>query len=187
MKIFDIKSPQDILDFMDENINYGWLDINGEEHIGNMKNFRRVYRTSTLEETLEHGMGCCIEQVNLMKYLLDSISIPNKMFCTRIYEGMDFNNLDEEEHMHCFILYYIGDKVFQLEHPNWERVGIYEFDSEEEAIKSINEYYIKMVDGKARPVTEFYEVKPNLSFKEFNQYINSLDEKDNIDNHKIVL
>ena len=66
-------------------------------------------------------------------------------------------------------------------------MGIYEFDSEEEAIKSINEYYIKMVDGKARPVTEFYEVKPNLSFKEFNQYINSLDEKDNIDNHKIVL
>ena len=135
MKIFDIKSPQDILDFMDENIKYGWLDINGEEHIGNMKNFRRIYKTSSLEDTLKHRLGCCIEQVRLMSYLLDKINIKNKMFCTRIYEGKDFNNLE------------------------------------------INDYYVKLVEGKSRPVTEFFEVEPNLSFKEFNEYINSLDNK----------
>ena len=107
MTIDNIKTPNDILEFMKENIRYGWLDINGEEHIGNMKNFRRIYKTSSLEDTLKHRLGCCIEQVRLMSYLLDKINIKNKMFCTRIYEGKDFNNLDEEEHMHCFILYYI--------------------------------------------------------------------------------
>lgn len=177
MTIDNIKTPQDILDFMNENIKYGWLDINNEEHIGNMKNFRKLYRTSTLEETLEHGIGTCIEQVMLMKYLLDKINMPNKMFCTRIYEGKDFNNLEAEEHMHCFILYYDKNKVFQIEHPNWERIGIYEFNSEKEAIKKINDYYIEMAEGKARPVTEFFEVQPNISFKEFNEYINSLDKK----------
>ena len=176
MTIFDIKTPQDILDFMNENIKYGWLDINNEEHIGNMKNFRRLYRTSTLDEVLKHGIGTCIEQVFLMKNLLDKINIPCKMFCTRIYEGKDFNNLDEEEHMHCFLLYYDKDKVFQIEHPNWERIGIYEFNSELDAINEINDYYIKLAEGKARPVTQFYEVMPNLSFKEFNEYINSLDD-----------
>lgn len=30
MRIDDIKSPQDILEFMKSNIKYGWLDINGE-------------------------------------------------------------------------------------------------------------------------------------------------------------
>ena len=175
MTLQDIKTPQDILDFMKENIKYGWLDINNEEHIGNMKNFRRLYRTSTLEEILEHGIGTCIEQVLLMKNLLDKINVTNKMFCTRIYEGKDFNNLDAEEHMHCFILYYMNGKVFQIEHPNWKKVGIYEFSSEEEAIKEINDYYIKMANGKSRPVTEFYDVQPRLSFKEFNEYINSLD------------
>lgn len=177
MTINDIRNPQDILDFMDENIKYGWLDLNGDEHIGNMKNFRRLYRTSSLEESLKHGLGCCIEQVYLMKYLLDKISIPNKMFCTRVYEGKDFNNLDEEEHMHCFILYYVDNKVYQLEHPNWERIGIYEFNSEDEAINKINKYYVDLVEGKSRPVTEFFEVKPGLSFKDFNDYINSLDEE----------
>ena len=177
MQIKDIKTPEDILKFMEENIKYGWLDINGEEHIGNMKNFRRLYRTSSIEETLSHKLGTCIEQVYLMKTLLDGINMPNKMFCTRVYEGKDFNNLEEEEHMHCFVLYYNNGKVYQIEHPNWQRIGIYEFESEEDAIREINDYYVKMAEGKARPVTEFFEVEPNLSFKEFNNYINSLDEK----------
>ena len=99
MKIENIKTPNDVLEFMKENIKYGWLDINNEEHIGNMKNFRRLYRTATIEETLEHGIGTCIEQVILMKYLLDNINISNKMFCTRIYEGKDFNNLGAEEYL----------------------------------------------------------------------------------------
>ena len=33
MNIDEIKTPQDILFFMDKNIRYGWLDINGCEHI----------------------------------------------------------------------------------------------------------------------------------------------------------
>ena len=180
MKLESINTPYDILEFMKTNITYGWLDINNKEHIGNMKNFRRLYRTLSVEETINYGMGTCIEQVMLIKTLLDKINIPSKMFCIRVYEGENFNNLDEEEHMHCFILYYKDDKVYQIEHPNWERVGIYEFDNEEIAKNTINEYYVQMAGGKSRPITEFYEVIPNLSFKEFNNYINSLDDINNM-------
>lgn len=176
MKIDDIKTPEDILGFMKENIKYGWLDINNEEHIGNMKNFRKLYRTSTLEEILTHKIGTCIEQVYLMKLLLDKINIPSKMYCTRIYESKDFNDLEADEHMHCFVLYYQNNKVYQIEHPNWERIGIYEFEKEETAIKEINDYYINMSGGIPRPITEFFEVPPHITFKEFNNYINSLDK-----------
>ena len=176
MKIDDIKTPEDILGFMKENIKYGWLDINNEEHIGNMKNFRKLYRTSTLEEILTHKIGTCIEQVYLMKLLLDKINIPSKMYCTRIYEGKDFNDLEADEHMHCFVLYYQNNKIYQIEHPNWERIGIYEFEKEETAIKEINDYYINMSGGIPRPITEFFEVPPHITFKEINYYINSLDK-----------
>lgn len=175
MVLEDIKTPEDILEFMKNNIKYGWLDINDEEHIGNMKNFRRIYRTSSMEEILTHKLGTCIEQVYLMSNLLNNINIPNKMFCTRIYEDENFDDLEADEHMHCFLLYYLNNKVYQIEHPNWERIGIYEFDNEETAIESINEYYINLSGGYARPVTEFSEVQPNLTFKQFNNYINSLD------------
>ena len=130
----------------------------------------------SIEETLEYRIGTCIEQVNLMHYLLNKINIKNKMFCCRIFEPDDYANLEEEEYMHCFVLYYENNKVYHMEHPNWERIGIYEYNSEEEAIKTINDYYVNLSSGKSRPVTEFYEVKPNLSFKEFNNYINSLDK-----------
>ena len=176
MKINEIKTPNDILTFMNDNIEHGWLDIYNNEHIKTMKDFRKIYRTSSIDEVLEHKIGTCIEQVYLMHMLLDNINVPNKMFCTRIYEGKDFNDLEAEEHMHCFVLYYLNDKVYQIEHPNWERIGIYEFNSEEIAIKEINQYYVEMAKGKSRPVTEFFEVKPGISFKNFNEYINSLDE-----------
>ena len=171
----NIKSPEDILEFLNKYIDYGWVDINNNKHIKEMKDFRKLYRTMSLEDTLKYGVGTCIEQVVLIKYLLDKINIKNKIFCTRIYEPNDFNNLESEEHMHCFILYYLNDKVYQLEHPNYYKIGIYEYENEEDAIKNINEYYVNLSGKIARPITQFDNVPVGYTFKEFNNYINDLD------------
>ena len=173
--ISDIKNINDVLNFMKTNIRYGWLDTNNEIHIGNMKNFRKLYRTLSIEEILEYCIGTCIDQVKLMNYLLNKINIKNKMFATRIYESNDFNKLDEEEHMHCFILCYIGNKVYHIEHPNFYRIGIYEYKNEVEALRKINKYYVELSGGISRPITEFYKIESKISFKEFNSYINDLD------------
>lgn len=110
-----------------------------------------------------------------MHHLLDSINIPNKMFCTRIYESGEID-AEQEEHMHCFILYYDEEGIHQIEHPNEDRKGIYDFKDETTAIEEINKIYVEMSGGIPRPVTEYYEVEPGLiSFKEFNDYINNLD------------
>ena len=53
MLINEIKTPYDVLEFMKDNIKYGWLDINNEIHIGNMKNFRKLYRTLSIDEILK--------------------------------------------------------------------------------------------------------------------------------------
>lgn len=172
--IFKIRSINDVFSFMENNIRYGWLDINKNIHIGNMKNFRKLYRTMTIDEILRYGIGTCIDQVHLMHFILNNIGIKNKMFATRIYEPDDFDDLTKEEHMHCFILCYVNDKVYHIEHPNWYKKGIYEYKNEDKALKTINEYYVKLSNGISRPITEFYDVKPNMSFKEFNCYINSL-------------
>lgn len=96
----------------------------------------------------------------------------NKMYCCRIFEPDDYGNLEEEEHMHCFVLYYENNKVYHMEHPNVEKKGIYEYDFEEEAIKTIIDYYIELRGGKDSPTKEFWKVPVGISFKEFNQYIN---------------
>ncbi len=66
------------------------------------------------------------------------------------------------------------DKVYHIEHPNFEKIGIYEYDNEMQAINTIVNYYINLRGGKESPNKEFFEVKPGLSFKEFNNYINHL-------------
>ncbi|GAA0077659.1 hypothetical protein UT300005_20370 [Clostridium sp. CTA-5] len=172
MDINEIKFPKDIFQYMNDNIEYGWIDINGDKHIKTMKDFRKIYRISSIEETIDSGLGTCIEQVALMHYLLDKLKVKNKMFCCRIYEPDDYGNLEEEEHMHCFVLYYLNNKVYHMEHPNFEKKGIYEYDSEESAINTIVNYYIELRGGKDSPLAEFYKIEKGLSFKEFNRYIN---------------
>ena len=173
-EICQIKSAKDVYDFMDKNIQYGWIDIYGKEHLNTMKEFRKIYRTMSIKETLENKIGTCIEQVNLMHYLLNKIDVKNKMFCCRIFEPDDYNNLEEDEHMHCFVLYYENKKVYHIEHPNFEKKGIYEYSSEDEAISTIENYYKKLRGGKASPTKEFFEVPVGISFKDFNKYINHI-------------
>ena len=180
-----IKTPEDILLFMD-NIKYGYVDSNKEIHLNSLKGFRKTYKTLSIKDILKYKVGTCIEQVFLMKYLLDKINISNKMFCTRIYEPDTFNDLEAEEHMHCFILYYLNDKVYHIEHPNPERVGIYEYKDEEDALKQINDYFVNMSGGIPRPVTEFYNVEEGLTFSEFNRYINSLGRMNKEELEKVI-
>lgn len=173
MNLDRIKTPEDIYEWIDANIQYGWLDTEGNKHIDEMKNFRKLYRTMSLEEIYEHKIGTCIEQVALIHNLLDKINIENKMFCCRIYEPDDYGNLEEDEHMHCFVLYHKDGKVYHLEHPNHEKKGIYEYSSENDAINTIVNYYVELRGGKESPTTQFFEVPEGLSFQSFNAFINS--------------
>ncbi len=179
MTIEEIKTPQDILTYMYETIAYGWLDINNEEHINNLKDYRELYRTSSIEETISHGLGTCIEQTYLMSFLLTKLGIPNKMFCLRIYENNDLDNIEYGEDMHCFVLYYLNDKVYQIEHPDRDRIGIYEYPSEEQALKELVVHYSTIFTGDYIFLTEFSEVPYNISYKNFNLYINELAKQAN--------
>lgn len=76
--------------------------------------------------------------------------------------------------MHCFLLYYLNGKVYHIEHPNFNRSGIYEYNSEDEAISAIVKYYVRLRGGKDSPTKEFFDVPVGLSFQEFNSYINNL-------------
>lgn len=185
----NIKTPEDILNYMDE-IKYGWIGIDNKKRTKTMKNFRKYYRTLSVEDTIKNKIGTCIEQVYLMKHLFDKIGIKSKMYCARMYEGKDFDNLEADERMHCFILFFDNNKVYQMEHPHIERKGIYEYKTEEDAIKYIVKIYENMMEedykeknleppknGFKRTVTEYFKVTPNISYKEFNLYVNSLDKK----------
>jgi len=169
------KTPRELLDWLDRQVSYGWLDAGGQVHRGAMRGFRRSYRTASAEEALAAGVGTCIEQVWLLHLALDQVGIPNRMYCCRIFEPDDYGNLEEEEHMHCFVLCQWEGETLHMEHPNIDRAGIYPYPDEATAVRAIEDYYIALRGGKKSPTTEFFTVEPGLSFGQFNAYINSLD------------
>ena len=65
----ELQTVEDIYRWIDENIAYGWQDKDGGTHTSEMKDFRRLYRTMSVTETLRQKIGTCIEQVALMHEL----------------------------------------------------------------------------------------------------------------------
>lgn len=64
-KTDEITCPEDIFNWMEENVEYGWLDTEGNRHIREMKDFRKQYRTMSVEESMKqknrnlHRTGRC--------------------------------------------------------------------------------------------------------------------------------
>ncbi len=175
MKIFDIKTPQELLDYMNEEIRYGWLDNDNNEHIDTMKEFRKLYRTLTLGEITVNKLGTCIEQTFLEMVVMDNLHIPYKAYCLRSFED-DLKIVDPK--MHCFLLYFANNKCYHFEHSNPEVRGIHEYNNEEDAMEEILTYYQKRDKGKTRQLIEIHEVPSGLSWQEWNSYLDDLAKED---------
>lgn len=57
MDLSKIKCSQDVYQFMNDNIEYGWIDINGNKHLNTMKEFRKIYRTMSIDEILDYDIA----------------------------------------------------------------------------------------------------------------------------------
>ena len=169
-----LNSDTDLMNFMNQNITYGWKDCNQDLHFNNLKGFRESYRISSINEMLETGLGTCIEQAKLIKYFFDKIGLENKIYCHRRYETEE--NADNEVRMHCFVLFKYNDYWYHFEHSNRPKRGIHKYESVESAIKDITSGF-EITD--IRKLTEISEIPDGLTFKEFNEYVNQFD-KENI-------
>lgn len=174
----DIKNPRELMDFMNINIEYGWIDRFNNKHLNNLKGFRENYRISPINEILETGLGTCIEQAKLIKFFFDKIGLENKLYCHRNYEAEE--NFDKEVRMHCFVLFKYNDSWYHFEHSNKPKRGIHKYESVEKAIEEITSGFEEQ--GDIRKLTEIESIPNYLTFKEFNNYVN---EYDNFKNKKI--
>ncbi len=167
----NLKNPRDLMDFMNININYGWVDVYGNKHINRLDGFRENYRINSLEEVLETGLGTCIEQAMMIKAFFDRMGIDNRLYCHRSYETED--NFDEEVRMHCFILFKHNDMWYHFEHANRPKRGIHRYKSIDEALNEITKGFDE--HGDIRKLTLIDSIPVGLSFKEFNEFVNEFD------------
>ena len=167
----NLKTVNELMDFMNKNITYGWLDINNDLHFNNLFNFRKNYKVSSIKEILESGVGTCIEQAKLIKYFFDMIGLENRLFCHRTYENED--NIINEVKMHCIVLFNKNNTWYHFEHSNQPKRGIHKYDDVNSALIDITSGFKK---NDIRALSEITEIPDNISFKQFNDYINNFPE-----------
>ncbi len=162
-----LDSPEELLNFMNNSIEFGWIDKDNKMHLGNMKNFRTDYKTMTTDEVLERGIGICIEQVALMKRFFDDHLIETKMYCFRKYENKD--TAKEEIELHIALFYKLKETWYYIEATGPFNKGITKLKDINDGLKLITKSYEK---SKNRKLTEIKDIPSGLSFLEFNKYVN---------------
>lgn len=167
-----VSTPQELMDFMNINIEYGWVDNKNNLHINNLKGFRENYRISSIDEMKNTGLGTCIEQAKMIKTFFDKMGIENKLYCHRSYETEV--NFDKEVRMHCFVLFNYNNCWYHFEHSNRPKRGIHKYNSVEDAIKNITDGFEE--HGDIRKLTEIDSIPDGLTFCEFNNYVNEFDK-----------
>lgn len=146
-----ITNAQELMNFMNKYILYGWKNINNEIHLSNLKNIKTEYKVNTLDEILTYGLGTCIEQVKLEKDFFDKQNIENKIYC-------EVSPSKDENEMHAFLLYKENDKWYHFEHSDKSKRGIHEYKNINDALENIK------IDGRILKCIN--EIEDNITLEE---------------------
>ncbi len=185
MNYKDIKTPQDLLNYMNDNITYGYIDINNKSYIDTSKKeytdnwySKGIVQANT--ELLKTKIGTCYDQVELAR----------KWFLANNYEVKTFFLYFELPYINNYpthtIIYYKEKKKLYLFESAFEMFrGIHIFNNEEELITTVKnnlvKYIINMNIGSKEDISilqlkEYSKVNNNISIKE---YLTKLMQKKN--------
>ena len=142
MKYEDIKTPEELLDYMSNNIKYGFMYKNGDSCLDiktvNWDIWLKECLVQTGKELLKTNVGTCWDQVELERMWFTEHGYDIKTFFIW-FDVEEDNNYPS----HTFLLYKNGNKWNWFENAFELRRGIREYDSIEEAIEDVKKYQIE--------------------------------------------
>lgn len=174
MNFNDINTPNELLDYMINNITYGFLGTNGKRYDNpDSEEWNDWYDQSFIqsgEEVLKSKTGICWDQVELERLWF---SKHNYEFVTVfIWFSVDYVN---SYPTHSFLLYKDNNKWNWFENAFFDCTGIHEYNSKEDAIKSVKDkfMYNALINGWAKPEDEKY-----IMTREYNKPKDDLNVQD---------
>lgn len=160
----NINSPNELLNFMSNNIEYGYLSKTGKLYHTSDKDYDSKwfseYKLQNVKELLNNHCGNCWDQVELEREWFTNHNYEIKT----IYEMVELN-YENNYPTHSFLIYKDNNKYYWFENSDYNNRGIHTFDNFDELIKyQYNKYLelLKELNIKSNEVN-------NIVLKEFNK------------------
>ena len=180
----NIKTPEELLTYMSNNIIYGYLGSDNKIYYFDDPHFdENWFQYDVLqspEEVLENKCGNCLDQVELERDWFTKHNYQFDTFYTMVM--VDYKN---DYQIHAFLVYKDEDNRWCLfENADFDNRGIYKFDTLEEALKYQRSIYInglKTVNIKDDEIdkiitTKFSKPSYHISMSSYIDYVTSFDD-----------
>ena len=176
-----IKTPQELMKFLDNNITYGVISSTGEI-ITNSNDvaFQNIcnndWRTQDAQTILQNRIGHCYDQVEIEREWFEINHYNFKTIWILAYQ----NTVENSGCCHAYLVYEQNNCWHIFEHADFDNKGIHSFKTLNEALRWQAENQKQYASSIVRPQKEYEIVikeyaKPpkNLSMTQFFEYIDS--------------
>jgi catalase len=139
-----IKKPQELLEFMSDNLSYGFIKRSDGKILKNrgdkewQDSWLNEYFLQKPEELLKNKFGVCWDYIELERSWFESLGYEVKTFYMAVIR-------DEGSKLptHTFLAYYDNNKWYWFEYSWYNERGIREYESLEKLIRDANEKHTK--------------------------------------------
>ena len=153
MTFDDIKTPNELLDFMKNNIKYGFLGKNGKKYYDQYSEEWNDWNNECIvqsgEEVLNSNIGTCWDQVELERLWFEKNNYNFKTIFMWFEVGRECNLPT-----HTFLLFEHDNKWYWFENSFEMYRGIHEYNSLEEAIEDVKSKQIEFTSKNYKDFSE---------------------------------
>lgn len=173
-----INTPEELLEFMSNNIKYGYLGKTGRVYRKTDKDFydkwEKEYILQNKDDLLETLHGDCFDQVEFERDWFTSNNYEVRTFFEMV--RLNYKNIYP---VHSFLIYQDSDKWYWFENSDSNNRGIHEFDSLEELLDYQFNKYLELLktfnitdeEIKKIVVVEFTKPNSHISLDEYFDHV----------------
>lgn len=179
MNFNEVKTPTELMRFLDSNIDYGVIDREGNRLFdSSKKEFQDAcidaWKVRPVLKIIEDGIGHCYDQVEIERFWFEKFGFIIKTFWISAYQS----EVENSGFAHTYLVYQEGDKWKLFEHADYKNKGIHQFDSIEEAINWQKNKQIEFATSCVKPlkvfdvvIYEYQKPKIDLNNQQFLEFI----------------
>ncbi|MGN1201249.1 MAG: hypothetical protein ACI4R8_03220 [Candidatus Caccovivens sp.] len=184
MSFESVKTPNQLMDFLDKNFRYGVIDNNGNKfYDSNSHEFQMVcnfqWKLRTIKEMLRDGIGHCYDQVEIEREWFEKNGYEIKTFWISAYQ----KEIQNSGFSHTYLIYKENGSWNIFEHSDFFNKGIHKFSSIKDAVKWQAEHQVKFAKSCVKPknkysvcIKEYNKPPTKINMKEYLNFIDKLED-----------